>query len=111
MYGQVTYHGRDGTATLAYERGTVESAGGGHLVVRAPDGTTWAWGLAGNAVIRERGRAASGGGLSSGAQVFVAGEVAGGSRDARLVVVRAADGGGSTGSSSQAPANSPAAPG
>jgi hypothetical protein len=110
MYGQVTYHGRAGTATLAFERGTVESASGGHLVVRAADGTTWTWDLAGNAVVREHGRTAPSGALSAGARVFVAGGVSGSSKDARLVIVRAPSGS-APGSSPRAPASSPAAPG
>ncbi len=110
MYGQVAYHGRAGTVTLAFERGKVESAGGGHLVVRAADGTTWTWDLAGNAVIRERGTTAPAGALSGGARVFVAGAVSGGSKQARLVLVRAANLS-SPGSSSRAPASSPAVPG
>ena len=110
MYGQVTYHGRAGTATLAFERGTVESAGGGHLVVRAADGTTWTWDLASNAVIRQHGKTAPGGALSGGARVFVAGGVSGGGKDARLVLVRARNAS-APGSSSRAPASSPATPG
>jgi len=109
MYGQVAYHSRAGTATLAFERGTVESAGGGHLVVRAADGTTWTWNLASNAVIRQHGKTAPGGALS-GARVFVAGGVSGGGKDARLVLVRARNAS-APGSSSRAPASSPAAPG
>jgi hypothetical protein len=42
--------------------------------------------------------------------VFVAGPVSGGSKDARLVIVRAPKGS-APGSSPQAPASSPAAPG
>jgi hypothetical protein len=110
MYGQVTYHGRAGTVTLAFERGTIGSAGGGHLVVRAADGTTWTWDLAGNAVVREHGATAPGGALASGARVFVAGRVSGGSKDARLVLVRAGNHR-SPGSPARAPASSPAAPG
>ena len=110
MYGQVAYHGRAGTVTLAFERGTVESAGGGHLVIRAADGTTWTWDLAGNAVVRKHGTTAPSSALSGGARVFVAGAVSGGSKQARLVVVRVANRS-SAGSSSRAPASSPAAPG
>ncbi len=109
MYGQVTYHGQAGAVTLVFERGTVESAGGGHLVVRAADGTTWNWDLASNSVIRERGGNGSSSALSHGARVFVAGNVSGGAKDARLVIVRAANAGNSRNSSAQAPANSPAA--
>jgi hypothetical protein len=110
MYGQVTYHGRTGTATLAFERGMVESASGGHLVVRAADGTTWTWDLAGNAAVREHGRAAPSGALAGGVRVFVAGAVSGGSKDARLVLVRARTGS-APGSAPGAPASSPAARG
>jgi len=110
MYGQVAYHGRAGTVTLAFERGTVESADGGHLVIRAADGTTWTWNLAGNAVVRKHGATAPSSALSGGARVFVAGAVSGGSKQARLVVVRVANRS-SAGSSSQVPASSPATPG
>jgi hypothetical protein len=121
MYGQVTYHGRAWAARLAFERGAVESARRGHLVVRAADGTAWTWVLAGNTVVRRYGRTAPRGALSSGAlfsgalsngaRVFVVGRVSGsGSNDARLVLVRALSGS-APGSSSRAPASSPAAPG
>jgi hypothetical protein len=110
MYGQVAYHGRAGTITLAFERGTVESAGGGHLAVRAADGTTWTWDLAGNALVREHGTTAPAGAVSRGARVFVAGAVSGGTKQARLVLVRMANRS-SAGSSSRPPASSPAAPG
>lgn len=109
MYGQVAYHGRAGTATLAFERGKVGSAGGGQLEVRAPDGTTWTWDLAGNAVVWEHGMTAPTGALSSGARVFVAGQVLGGSKDAQLVLIRLANG--SSPGSFQAPASSPPPPG
>jgi hypothetical protein len=110
MYGQVTYHGRDGTATLAFERGAVESASGGHLVVRAADGTTWTWDLAGNAVVREHGGTPPSGALSRGARVFVAGRASGGSKDARLILIKAANGS-APGSSPRAPPVCPRRPG
>jgi hypothetical protein len=110
MYGQVTYHGRAGTATLAFERGRVGLASGGHLTVRAPNGTTWTWNLAGDAAVREHGTTAPSGALHSGALVFVAGQVSGGSKDARLVLIRPANGS-SPGFLPAAPASSPSAPG
>ena len=110
MYGQVAYHGRAGTVTLAFERGMVESAGDGHLVVHAADGTTWTWNLAGNAVVRERGMTTPSGALAGGVRVFVAGPVSGDSKQARLVVIRPAKRS-SAGSWSRVPASSPAAPG
>ena len=107
MYGQVAYHGRAGTVTLAFERGKVESAGGGHLVVRAADGTTWTWDLAGNAVIRERGTTAPSRRPVRRRAGVRRRAVSGGSKQARLVLVRAANLS-SPGSSSRAPASSPA---
>jgi hypothetical protein len=110
MYGQVAYHSRAGTVTLAFDRGTVESVSGGQLIVRAADGTTWTWALAGNTVVREHGKAAPSGALSSGARVFVAGQVFAGNRNARLVIIPEPKGS-RPGSSPRAPASSPAAPG
>jgi len=110
MYGQVAYHSRTGTTTLAFERGKVVSASGGHLAVRAPNGTTWTWDLAGRARVREHGRKAPSGALSSGARVFVAGRVSGGSKDARLVLIRLRNAS-APGSSPGAPASSPPASG
>jgi hypothetical protein len=110
MYGQVTYHGRAGTATLAFERGTVGLASNGQLVVRAPDGTTWTWALAGNAVVRDHGMTVSPGAVSSGTRVFIAGRVAGGSKDAQLVLIKPANSS-SPGSSPGAAVSSPLAPG
>jgi hypothetical protein len=102
MYGQVALRGPKGTVTLAFERGTIESAAGGHLVVRAVSGTTWTWTLTSDSVIRSAGQRVSASTLTSGARVFVAGEVAGAAKDARLVIVRPANGGGSSPSSSAA---------
>jgi len=93
MYGQVAVRGPKGTVTLAFERGTIESAVGGHLVVRAVSGTTWTWTLASDSVIRSAGQRVSASTLTSGARVFVAGEVVGAGKDARLVIVRPANAG------------------
>lgn len=109
MYGEVSFRSASGTVTLAFERGTIESASGGHLVVRAASGTTWTWDLASNSVIRSGGKKLQASALTSGSRVFVAGKVSGSARDARLVIVRAAQGGSPRKSSSQAPASSSAA--
>lgn len=88
LYGQFTYETKKGPATLAFERGTITSVGGGSVVVRAANGTTWAWTLTGTSVIREHGAKESQATLAQGQAVFVGGPVTGGTRDARLIVIR-----------------------
>lgn len=87
MYGQVAFHGKAGTVTLAFERGTVQSASGGHLVLRAADGTTWTWDLTSNSVVREHGKTVPSSALSDGSRVFAAGQATGATRNARLVSI------------------------
>jgi len=90
MYGQVSYRTKTGaTRTLAFERGVISSAGSG-LVVRAANGTTWTWQLTSNSVVRKGGAKSTRSALTTGERVIVAGPVAAGARDARLVVVRPA---------------------
>lgn len=88
LYGQFTYETKKGPATLAFERGTITSVGGGSVVVRAANGTTWAWTLTGTSVVREHGTKESQATLAQGQAVFVGGPVTGGTRDARLIVIR-----------------------
>ena len=64
MYGQATFHGKDGTSrTLAYERGTVVSADGsqsnGSVVVKAANGTTWTWQYESGTTVRKSGQKVS----------------------------------------------------
>ena len=86
MYGEVAYHGKAGTKTLAFERGTVTSAGG-DLVVKAANGTTWTWTYASDTTVRKAGQKASRSDLASGQRVLVAGQVVSGKRDVRVVIV------------------------
>jgi hypothetical protein len=109
MYGEVAFHGAAGTVTLAFERGTVQSAAGGHLVVRAASGMTWTWNLAAGTVIGSRGGTRPASTLASGTRVFVAGPVSGGARDARLVIVRAGNGSSPRKYASWSPETAPAA--
>ena len=97
-YGSITFRG----GTLSFERGTIESVSQTNIVVRAPDGTTMTWQLVADTVVRDRGPA-SVSALSDGQLVFVGGPVTGGTKDARLVVVRTA------GNGSPAPSTSPSA--
>jgi hypothetical protein len=99
LHGEYTYATAKGAATLAFERGTVTSVGGGHLVVRAADGATWTWAITGTSVVRENGTKEPESALATGQAVFAGGPVAGGTREARLIVIR---------KTGQAPAKTPA---
>jgi Domain of unknown function (DUF5666) len=89
MHGQITVTTRQGTRTLAFERGVISSVSGSAMVVRAADGTTWTWDLTAATLVRQAGAWIGTKTLRSGQQVFVAGPVTGGSYDARRIAVRA----------------------
>ena len=93
MYGQFTYETKKGARTLAFERGTIASVASGDVVVRAHDGTTWVWDLTGTSVVRDDGKRTTESALVAGEQVFAGGTVTGGTRDARLIVIRKASSG------------------
>jgi hypothetical protein len=90
LYGQFTYDTKNGARTLAFERGTIASVGGGDVVIRAADGTTYAWALTSTSVVRENGTKEPESTLAQGQAVFAGGPVTGGTRDARLIVIRKA---------------------
>ncbi|MGE5290828.1 MAG: hypothetical protein ACM3ML_27270 [Micromonosporaceae bacterium] len=77
-----------GFAQIAFERGTVVSASGTSVVVRAADGTTWTWTLTSDTVVRKDRAKSSASDLSAGDLVFAAGTESGSVRDARLVIAR-----------------------
>jgi hypothetical protein len=104
MYGQFSVRTKTGTTrTIAFERGVVTSAGA-DLVVKAANGTTWTWQFTPGTVVRTGRAKGSRTGLSGGQQVIVAGPLAAGARDARLIVVR-----GTKGAAGAAPSPSPSA--
>jgi hypothetical protein len=90
LYGQFTYETKQGARTLAFERGTITAIGGGDVVIRAANGTTWTWALTGTSVVRENGAKEPQNALAQGQAVFAGGPVTGGTRDARLIVIRKA---------------------
>jgi hypothetical protein len=92
IYGQYTFETASGPRTLAFERGTIVTVGGGDVVVRAADGTTWTWTLTGTSVVREDGTREPQSALAQGQTVFAGGQVSGGSKDAWLIVIRKAAG-------------------
>jgi hypothetical protein len=86
--GQFTIHTKQGLRTLAFERGVIQSAGHGVIVVRAVNGLTEAWHLVGSTVVREHGKKISASALTRGEPVWVGGPVLHGAKDARLIVIR-----------------------
>lgn len=104
MYGQFSVRAKGGaTRTITFERGVVTSARP-DLVVKAANGTTWTWKLMPGTVVRKGGARGTRTDLSAGEQVIVAGPLATGARDARLIVVRGTKAAGATPSPS-APAS------
>lgn len=94
---QRTVKTKTGYSTIAFERGTIASVGGGTLTVKAPDGTTWTWHLLKGSMLREDGAKVAASKLATGDQVLVAGPVVSGANDVKLAQIR--------------PASSPAPPG
>jgi len=90
IHGEFTFETKEGARTLAFERGTVLSVSGSDVTVRATDGTTWTWVLTSTSVVRENGSRTSASNVAGGQLVFVAGQVSGSTRDARLLVIRSA---------------------
>lgn len=90
MYGQYTVETKDGPRTLAFERGTILSVAGSDVTVRATDGSTETWVLTSASIVRENGTRTSANSLADGQPVIAAGPVSGTTRDAQLIVIRAA---------------------
>jgi hypothetical protein len=89
IHGVVTFRGKDGIRTLAFERGVVTSASASAVTVRAADGTAWTWDIVASTLVRESGRQVASDTLGPGEQVLVAGPVVSAARDARLIRIRA----------------------
>ena len=87
--GQFTVQTRNGTKTLAFERGVIQSVSAGKsITVKAGDGTTWTWDLVSTTIVRDRQGKVSQSELTAGTQVWAGGPVVQGTKDARLIVVR-----------------------
>jgi hypothetical protein len=97
--GEFTFHNKTGFHTLAFERGTIQSASGGNIVVKASDGTVWTWEIVSDTVVRQGGKKTTTSALSPGETVFAGGPIVSGAKDARLIVIRKAAASGSSGSS------------
>ena len=90
IHGEVTYKAKSGTRTLAFERGTIRSVAGSVLTVQAVDGTSWSWDIVADTVIRSGRQQIAVSKLAAGDHVLIAGPVASGTKDARMIRVRTA---------------------
>jgi hypothetical protein len=99
IHGQFTFETKNGPRTIAYQRGVIGSVTSTGVVVQAKDNTTWTWDLKSDTVVRENGSSARTSALSDGERVFVAGPVASGTYDARVIVIRPSSGSSASGSS------------
>jgi hypothetical protein len=102
-HGQITFKAKNGTRTVVFERGVVQTASSSSVVVRAADGTTLTWHLVSKTAVvrvknpkdrfrvRRKNRSinrVSASALAAGQRVFVVGAVVGGTDDARLIIIR-----------------------
>ncbi|HEX9064668.1 MAG TPA: hypothetical protein VF843_06145 [Streptosporangiaceae bacterium] len=86
-HGQVTFRTKNGARTLVFERGVVQSASAGSVVVKAADGTTWTWALTGSTVVTSDGHKVPASTLTSGTKAVLVGLVSNGANDARRIFV------------------------
>lgn len=100
LHGQITFKAKDGTTTLAFERGSVSAVTDSSVTVVSPDGTTETWEILSTTVTREAGQKVAAGTIAVGDQVLVAGPVVSGSYDARLIRIRTGSSSSSSSSSS-----------
>jgi hypothetical protein len=84
-HGTVTFGGKAGPRTFAFERGTVMSDTGSAITVTAADGTTWTWEITSSTVVRQAGSKVAASAISAGEKVFVGGTIVNGANDARLI--------------------------
>ena len=88
LHGQVTVKTKNGTATIAFERGVIQSVNGSSVVIKSPDGTTWTWTLTSKTTIHKARRKVAASALAQGEKVIVAGPTSGGTYTARHIGIR-----------------------
>jgi hypothetical protein len=88
LHGQITIATKQGPRTIAFERGTIQSLSGSSVVVKAADGIAWTWQIGGATRIVNGGQPVGSKALAAGKPVFVVGQVAGGSDEARRITIR-----------------------
>ena len=87
-HGQVTFATKKGTRTLVFERGTIQTATAGSVVVKAADGTTWTWDVTSSTILTSGGHRVTASALTTGRAAVLVGLVNGGANDARRIFVR-----------------------
>ncbi|MHB1595907.1 MAG: hypothetical protein ACYCO9_16740 [Streptosporangiaceae bacterium] len=89
LHGEITVRTKSGgTATIAFERGVVQSVTSSSVVVRAADGTAWTWALTGATKVGRAGHPASVQALGKGETVIVIGPAAASGHTARRIGIR-----------------------
>jgi hypothetical protein len=87
LHGDITVKTKDGTKTIAVQRGTVTAVSATSLSVKSTDGFTETWVLNSKTKVRVDGRSSSASSLKTGEELGVAGGMTGNTSTARLVVV------------------------
>lgn len=87
-HGEVTFEGKSGRKTIAFERGTIQAVSSSAMTVVANDGTTWTWDFTSSTVVRAAHQKVTSAKLSTGDMVLVGGPVVSGIHDARLIRIR-----------------------
>lgn len=87
MHGQITFSAGHGAMTLAFERGSVQTASARSVSVKAPDGTTWTWVITSATIVIKAGQRTGPGALAPAQQVVVVGQLSSGALDARRVFI------------------------
>lgn len=87
LHGDVTVKTKNGTATVAVQRGTVQSVTATSVTVKSSDGFTETWTLTGDTKVRADKKAADRSAVTKGEEIGIAGRQQGKTDTARLVVV------------------------
>lgn len=87
LHGEIAVKTKDGTKTIAVQRGTVTAVSATSLSVKSSDGFSQTWVVNTKTKVRVDGQASSASSLKTGEELGVAGGMTGNTATARLVVV------------------------
>jgi hypothetical protein len=87
LHGQVTVKTKDGTKTVAVQRGTVTAVSATSLTVKSTDGFTQTWALNDDTKVRADQKQSDRSAVKTGEELGVAGAMSGNTSTARLVVI------------------------
>lgn len=84
-HGQVTFGTKQGPRTLVFERGIVQSASSGSVVVKAANGTVVTWDVTSSTILTNGGQRVAASALKPGRAAVLVGLVSGGANSARRI--------------------------